>query len=324
MIEQASFFVPARSIPVPATISAQARAQLELGAMTMPAWPALDDLSAWRTLIVDQDAIGEHWLTIMTASIEAEVSEINVEGVRLFEIQPSSAAREDPYVFLDIHGGSLIWGGGKSCAHTGKITAQTVGARVWSVDYRMAPDFPFPAPLDDCVAAYRALLQQNAPEHIIIGGASAGGNLAAATILRARDEGLPLPAGALLITPELDLTESGDSFNVMLGVDAALTASLMPANLLHAGGHDLRNPYLSPLFGDLSKGFPPTFLQSGTRDLFLSNAVLMHRALRREEIDAELHVFEAANHVMFLSGPEADDLKAEMRKFADRVWKRCT
>jgi acetyl esterase/lipase len=72
----------------------------------------------------------------------------------------------------------------------------------------------------------------------------------------------------------------------------------------------------------VSKGFPPTWLQSGTRDLFLSNAVVMHRALRRQGIDAELHIFEAATHVMFLAGPEADDLKAEMRAFADRIWKR--
>jgi len=96
----------------------------------------------------------------------------------------------------------------------------------------------------------------------------------------------------------------------------------MPANLLHAGGHDLRDPHLSPLFGDFTKGFPPTLLQSGTRDLFLSNTVLMHRALRRAGIPAELHVFDAATHVMFMAGPEAEDRTREVRGFCDRHWNR--
>ena len=96
----------------------------------------------------------------------------------------------------------------------------------------------------------------------------------------------------------------------------------MPANLLYAGGHDLTEPYVSPLFGDFSKGFPPTFLQSGTRDLFLSNTVRMHRALRQAGVLAELHVLEAATHVAFMAGPEAEDRARETRRFLDGHWKR--
>jgi acetyl esterase/lipase len=221
---------------------------------------------------------------------------------------------------MDFHGGALLWGGGDSCKAMGKIMAGQLGAQVWSVDYRMPPDHPFPAAVDDGVAAYRALLRERGPENVILGGASAGGNIAAATILKARDQGLPLPAAAILLTPELDLTECGDSFNTLLGVDTALTSRLMPANLLYAGGHDLADPYVSPLFGDFTKGFPPTLLQSGTRDLFLSNTVLMHRALRRADIEAELHVFDAATHVMFMAGPECEDRKREVRRFAERHW----
>ena len=126
----------------------------------------------------------------------------------------------------------------------------------------------------------------------------------------------------MLLTPEIDLTEGGDSFQTLLGLDTALTSSLMPANLLYAGGHNLADPYISPLFGDFSKGFPPTLLQSGTRDLFLSNTVLMHRALRRAGVAAELHVFDAATHVMFMAGLEADDRKREVRQFVNRHWRR--
>jgi len=160
------------------------------------------------------------------------------------------------------------------------------------------------------------------PRDVIVGGSSAGGNLAAALILRARDEGLPLPAAAVLLTPEVDLTESGDSFHTNLGLDSVLTARLMPTNLLYADGHDLAHPYLSPLFGDFTKGFPPTFLQAGTRDLFLSNAVRMHVALREAGVPADLYVLEGAPHGGFFgTAPEDDQLDRVVRRFVDEHWR---
>jgi acetyl esterase/lipase len=120
----------------------------------------------------------------------------------------------------------------------------------------------------------------------------------------------------------VDLTESGDSFHANLGLDSVLTSSLMETNLLYADGHDLADPYLSPLFGDFSKGFPPTFLQAGTRDLFLSNAVRMHRALRAAGVPAELHVFEGAPHGLFFgTAPEDEELDREARRFVDEHWR---
>jgi acetyl esterase/lipase len=165
------------------------------------------------------------------------------------------------------------------------------------------------------MATYRHVLAHHAPDKIIIGGRSAGGNLGAAMVLRARDEGLPLPAALVLLSPELDLTESGDSFEVNRHIDVVLPNPLMPINLLYANGADLRHPHLSPLFGEFAPGFPPTFLQSGTRDLFLSNAVRMHRALRRAQIPAELHVFEAMPHGGFSGAPEDAELAAEVARF---------
>lgn len=269
------------------------------------------------------DAQGLAGLRMMSAHVAASVQEVDANGTRVYVITPDGIAESDQRIYFELHGGALLWGGGESCLAMGKITAAMLGARVWAVDYRLPPHDPYPAPLDDCVAAYRSLLSERNPHDVIIGGPSAGGNLAAATILRARDEGLPLPAACVLMTPEVDLTEDGDSFQTLLGIDTALTSSLMPANLLYANGHDLADPYVSPLFGDFAKGFPPTFLQSGTRDLFLSNTVRMHRALRRAEIEAELHVFDAATHVMFMNGPEADDRTRELRSFVNRQWGLC-
>ncbi len=211
-------------------------------------------------------------------------------------------------------------GSGELCRAFAIGMAGRIQARVWSVDYRMPPDHQYPAALDDCLAAYRALLRERKPSEIVIGGGSAGGNLAAATVLRARDEGLPLPAAVFLGTPELDLTESGDSFQTNLGVDTILRGSLMYDSLLYAGGHDLSHPYLSPLFGDFSKGFPPTFLSTGTRDLFLSNTVRMHRKLRNAGISAELHVEEAGPHGGFSMAPEGEEMNRELRRFLREHW----
>jgi acetyl esterase/lipase len=123
------------------------------------------------------------------------------------------------------------------------------------------------------------------------------------------------------LSPEIDLTESGDSFYTNAGIDGM--GSLMQANLLYAGTHDLAQPYISPLFGDFSKGFPPTLLTAGTRDLFLSNATRMHRALRAVGIPAELHLLEAAAHGAFGgNAPEEAELDREMLEFCNKRWGR--
>src|SRR6185503_14414049 len=119
-------------------------------------------------------------------------------------------------------------------------------------------------------------------------------------------------------SPEVDLTESGDSFTTNLGIDHVL-GLLMQTNLLYANGHDLGHPHLSPLFADVT-GFPPTFIQAGTRDLFLSNAVRMHRKLRNAGLDAELHVWEAMPHGGFGGAtPEDLEIRLEIRRFLDRL-----
>ncbi len=314
--------VPAREIPVPTGLSPAAQAQLGQAGMSNPPWPEQRDIAAWRTLITDMDRLGLAGLSIMAQHADADVEEIDADGVRVFVVTPRGLKPDDDAVYLDVHGGALLWGGAECCRAMGLISATMLRAKVWAVDYRMPPDHPFPAGLDDCVGAYRALLRTAPAEKIIIGGPSAGGNIAAAAILKARDIGLPLPAAALLMTPEADLTESGDTFSTLLGIDTALTSRLMPANLLYAGGHDLADPYVSPLFGDFTKGFPPTMLQSGTRDLFLSNTVRMHRSLRQAGVEAELHVFEAATHAMFFAGSEAEDRNREVRRFVDNYWQR--
>jgi monoterpene epsilon-lactone hydrolase len=308
--------VPARDIPVPDFLSDIARMYLQPQPRSLP-YPELDDRAGWRSYVSMIDQAVAPMLRSMAAHTMAQVVERDASGARVYDILAPKADPATRTVILEIHGGALILCGGELCQIMGIGASARLQQRVWAVDYRMPPDHPYPAALDDCIAAYRALLRERAPTEIIVAGGSAGGNLAAALLLRARDEGLPMPAGLILGTPEADLTESGDSFRTNDGVDPGLR-SLMTVNLLYAAGHDLSHPYLSPLFGDLS-GFPPTILTTGTRDLYLSNTVRMHRKLRAAGVIAHLHVTEAGPHTGFPGSREGEEIDVEVRRFVQEA-----
>lgn len=312
--------VPARDVPTPQHLSPHAQAFLGIrrGEATHP---ALDDHDGWRAARELGNALRLAVYGPMAAAVDAEVAEVHIGPVPVHVVTPAGVAPDDRRVFVDLHGGALTVGNGAVCRATGILATRHAGVTTWAVDYRLPPEHPYPTPLDDCLAVYEALLEDHSPGEIIVGGMSAGGNLAAATILKARDRGLPLPAAAVLISAELDLTESGDSFHTNAGIDNVLPGSAMQESLLYADGHDLADPYLSPLFGDFAEGFPPTLLTAGTRDLLLSNAVRMHRALRAAGIEAELHVMEAAPHGGFFGAPEDDAITQEIRRFVDAHWR---
>jgi monoterpene epsilon-lactone hydrolase len=313
-------FEVTRFIPVPSSVSLQAQQFLAMGLSFggdgVPSEPDRADVDGWRAMIKASDegliAVMEMLPTVPQSTVEMT----SVGDVPVFVLAPDGVA-DGPSAptFLDIHGGGLVMGGGEACRVLATKAAARVRMRTWSVDYRMPPDHPYPAALDDCLTVYRRLLEEQPPERIVVGGGSAGGNLAAALVLRARDEGLPLPGALVLLSPEADLTESGDSFHTNLGIDPVLQTSLAESIALYAGDHDLSHPYLSPLFGDFAPPFPPTFLCTGTRDLFLSNTVRMHRKLRTAGVDADLHVFEAMPHGGFFGAPEDDEMAEEIRRF---------
>jgi acetyl esterase/lipase len=259
-------------------------------------------------------------------SLPVSYEDRDVNGVHTFVMHPDGAS--DRPVQLDFHGGGFALGGGDVCRLVGMAAAVRTGMTTWSVDYRMPPDYPYPAGLDDALAVYRGLLEECGPHDVIVGGGSAGGgsaggNLASAMMLRARDEGLPMPAGLMLFSPMVDMTESGDSFQTNFGIDHALGAgSLKRRTTLYAGGADPAGAYLSPLYGDVN-GFPPTLLVTGTRDLLLSDTVRMHRKLRDAGVDAELHVWEAMSHGGFGgTTPEDFQVEAEIRRFIARIRSR--
>lgn len=312
----AGVLVPARQIPAPATVSAQAQALLANPPPFGGAPPDPKDKAAWRAYI----AQGAQWLEGQMAEgakpYPAKITTHQLSATSLYEVAPDNlAAGTEAFAIFYIHGGAYIHGAGLAGAYMSQPLAGTVGLRAFCVDYRMPPDHAFPAGLEDAVEAYRWLLERYRPENIVIAGGSAGGGLAGAVVLKVRDLGLPMPGGCVLATPEADLTESGDTFETNDTVDVIAQHRLTESIAVYADGHDLRDPYLSPLFGDFTKGFPPTILTTGTRDIFLSNTVLMHRALLRAGVEAELHVWEAMPHGGFFGAPEDKEVLEQQASF---------
>jgi acetyl esterase/lipase len=328
MSDQGGVRLAARTVPLPDSVSVDARSAIErlTGEDGIPIYaqyemPSPDDVVAWVNMKAAADAQYAAGMKELAGSLRSSIVTIQVDCATIHVATPEDAVSEH-FAMIDLHGGALVFGGGEACRVGTQRQADQHGVRCYGVDYRTPPEHPFPAALDDCLSAYRYILERHAPENISICGRSAGGNLAAAMLLRARDEGLPMPVSLVLLSPEVDLTESGDSFNTNQMIDVVLPRPLKSCNQLYAGGAELSHPYLSPLFGRLD-GLPATFLQTGTRDLFLSNTVRMHRALRRVGVETELHVFEAMPHGGFMGGtPEDRELDQEIHRFVQAHWPR--
>jgi acetyl esterase/lipase len=305
-------------IPEPQAVSQAARDYLNT-----PFWAGEreridpDDLKAWRAAI---DQVAETFAPLsamMLSQSNASVEKADVGGVTVYVATPKGmAAPDEDKAHIYIHGGGWAFMGGEACAGQGAAQAGRLGYRTWSVDYRYPPFHRFPAALDDCVSVYRELLKTHLPEDIVISGGSAGGNLTAAAGLRIRDEGLPWPAALGLMTPCTDGAMISDTVSVNDQLDFLKAATMAEFWAVYAGGHDRQDPYLSPVYGDYSKGFPPTLLQTGTRDLLLSDTVRLHRAMRRGGVEAQLHVWEAMPHGGFGgAAPEDAELTSELKRF---------
>jgi monoterpene epsilon-lactone hydrolase len=319
--EKGNLHLGARVVPPPTSISENARKFLSTP-FPSPPQPAVTDKEGWKKVISAANRMFEpavdHWLTSLPVSVETRT----IAGVTVHVATPH-AIKHPERAHFRIHGGAWVFMGGKYSKGEAAMTAVDMGCVTFGLDYRMPPDDPFPAAVDDGLAVWREVIKQYDPRRIAMSGASAGGNLSAAVTLRIRDEGLPMPACVGLLTPATDMTRASDTIVTNAGIDTVLRPG---GNViaLYADGHDLTDPYLSPVYGDFTKGFPPTFLQSGTRDLLLSDTVRLHRALLRDGIPAELHVWEAMPHGGFggifgSAAPEDKEMTDALVAFVDRV-----
>ncbi|MEU9078300.1 alpha/beta hydrolase [Kitasatospora sp. NPDC048538] len=200
---------------------------------------------------------------------------------------------------LYFHGGGWVFGSPETALGlTGNLVART-GLGAYSVDYRLAPEHPFPAAIEDTLSAYRALLDRGEdPSTIVFAGDSAGGGLAVTTCLAARDAGLPLPAALLALSPGVDATRSGESMDTKEGVDPIFTrAALAHTGALYLAGADPHQPLLSPaVLADLT-GFPPMLIQVGANELLLDDSTRLAARARAAGVDVVLDVTADVPHV---------------------------
>jgi monoterpene epsilon-lactone hydrolase len=195
------------------------------------------------------------------------------------------------------HGGGYMFGSPTSHRHLVSRLAKAAGVIGFNMDYRLSPEHPYPAALEDAMRAYRHLLDGGfAAEDIVVGGESAGGNLTAALLLKIREDGLPMPAGGYLLSPWLDTTQSGESYQARAKHDPMLShASLTGASKAFLGAASGDHPMTSPVRADLS-GLPPLLIQVGADEVLLSDSLDFARSAALAGVDVRLHVWAEMVH----------------------------
>ena len=303
---------PAHVIPVPtAEVSPELQALIAApypqGFNVDPKTPA-----EWKDWVNARAQANIARLPAMKEKLGVKVESTTIAGVHAFIVTPSRIPTANRHrLLVHVHGGGYVLGPGEAGLAEAVMMAGFGGFKVISVDYRMPPDFPYPAAMDDAMAVYKAALKMAPAHNIAIFGTSTGGAMTLAMVLRAKAEKLPLPGAIAPGTPWSDLDKIGDSYETNEWVDNVLVTWdgwLGRAAKLYANGHDMKDPQLSPIYGDYH-GFPPTILTSGTRDLFLSITVRTHRKLLRAGVIADLQIYEGMSHAQYDVNPDVPETR---------------
>jgi acetyl esterase/lipase len=253
------------------------------------AFPVGSDVSDQRRLLREllsaQPLPGD--VTVTAAALGGvPTAEITVDGV------------EPRHVVLYFHGGVYVMGDAFLAADLASQVGRRTRAKVISVDYRLAPEHPYPAAVDDALAAYEALLDNGAaPSDVVFAGESAGGGLAIATLVNARDHQLPQPAAAFVMSPYADLTLAGTTLETKGQADPLLSREALQARVSdYTAGQDAALGLISPIFADLS-GLPPLIIQAGTHEVLLDDALRLARRAATADVAVTLDVTPGVPHV---------------------------
>lgn len=302
-----------RVVPVPGTISDEAKKFIS---HSMPSTPP-PSLAVQRERT---DAFRKGRAAEARKLFPVNIEEKTLGGVRCDVITPLTIpAAKRERVLINVHGGGFVTDSGSLVE--GVPIANLTQTTVVSVYYRLAPEHPFPAAVEDTVDVYKELLKTYRPQNTALFGTSAGAILTAEVAVELRREGLPLPAALGVFSGAGDLSQSGDTqaLYTIFGFTGYLEPPPKgPFGNEYIGNHNPKDPVLSPLYADLH-GFPPTLFVSSTRDLLLSGTSILHLAFLRAGVDAQLVVFEALPHAFWYDYhlPETQEALDLMAKFFD-------
>ncbi len=313
--------VPARSLQVPsADISPEM--QKFIAAPLNPDWnfhPKTGE--EWRAMANKIAGTVLPGLPALRERLHVKVESSTIDGVKVNVVTPDTMPPENgDKLIVHVHGGCYVYFPGESGTTEAIMMAGFGHYKVIAVDYRMPPDAFFPAALDDAMTVYRSAIKTTDPKNVGIVGTSAGGALVLEMVLKAKQDGLPMPGAIAPGTPMSDVTKTGDSFYSNEFVDNVLVSPsgfCDDAAAFYAHGHDMKDPLLSPVYGDMAD-FPPTILTTGTRDQLLSNTVRVHRKLRRAGVEADLNVYEGQSHAQYQFDdrvPETEEAFGEIAAF---------
>ena len=315
--------VPAKSLPVPTDVSPGMQAII--AAPLRAGWDVLWKTGEeWRAAANAAAATAVATLPAMRERLHVSVKPAVMDGVRVYVVTPDVIPPEHrDKLLIHVHGGCYELSPGEAGTSEAIMMAGLGHYKVISVDYRMPPEAYFPGALDDAMTVYQSVMKANNPKKVGVFGTSAGGALVLEMMLRAKQQGLKMPGAISSGTPMSDVTKTGDSFytnelvdNVLVSRDGFCDA----ATVVYAHGHDLKDPLLSPVYGDMH-GFPPAILSTGTRDLLLSNTVRVHRKLREAGVEAELEVYEGQSHAQYSRDdrlPETREAFGEITAFFEK------
>ncbi|MEP2280158.1 alpha/beta hydrolase fold domain-containing protein [Maribacter sp.] len=246
------------------------------------------------------------------------IDTITIGGIRAIDIKPKGYKKNNK-VIVYVHGGGYVSLSADATLASMLPLADISGLRIIAIDYTLAPQAKFKIITNEVIQFYQALLKQYNAENIAFYGDSAGGGLASGSILKMRDLNLPLPSSLVLWSPWLDLAKVGDSHYTLADNDPSLKYSnlLEYAALAYAPESEFKNPYVSPVYGDYSKNFPPTLIQVGSKEILLSDAIRMYRTLDDHDIETKLDVYEGMWHVWqgYYLTPESKTAVKNTNKF---------
>ena len=310
---------------IPADVSPEFQAYLRT--LTDPAlkprFPDSGDLETWKKV---QAAAETQELAISAPVVQRYapiVKELTLGGVPVLDVRPKGWT-ETKKIVVYTHGGAHVLYSAKSQLYRGAIFAADTGHRVIVVDFTVAPQAKFNQALDQVIAVVQALMKEGrGSSDILLYGDSSGGGSAAAVALKMRDMGIGMPVAAVLVSPWCDVTHTGDTWFTLARADANFTweQNGMYAAAAWADPNDQKNPYASPVYGDFSKGFPPTLIQGGTKEVLLSDFVRLYQALEAAGVPVKLDIYEGMPHNFATRVPEAPESKVARKKIVDFVQK---
>lgn len=304
----------------PSTVSSEAKAIIETftDALSKPAMPAPDSIKQWEMMQQGVENASRDQNNAFIDQLDLNVTKLNFGGVSVLDIKPKDW-KDNGKVLVYTHGGAYVLFSALSTINVSGQTAQATGLRVIAIDYTLAPHAKWAGISDEIITVFKELLKQGyTMADIGLFGDSAGGGLASTTALRLRDEGIGLPAAVVLYSPMGDLSCPGDSYQTLKATEGFYDYEkhIRPSFIAYADEADQKKPYVSSVYGDFNKGYSPTLIQGGTKELILSSFVRLYQAMDVSGVDVTLDIYEGMPHVFQRYAiPESEIALNKVNKF---------